>query len=91
MGILAKLPIIVRVDNVGVIFMTENVLTNSQSKRVDVRYHFVREFVEEGFVKIIFVRSEHNTSDGFTKNVTGDILYDAHVTDYMEENSYITS
>jgi hypothetical protein len=90
MGILVELPIIVRVDNVGAIFMTENVSTNSGTKHVDVRYHFVREFVEEGFVKIIFVRSEHNTSDGFTKNVTGDI-YDAHVADYMEEKSYITN
>jgi hypothetical protein len=68
--------------------MTENVSTNSRTKHVDVRYHFVREFVEEGFVKIIFVRSEHNTSDGFTKNVTGDI-YDAHVADYMEEGEIV--
>jgi hypothetical protein len=90
MGIAVKLPIIVRVDNVGAIFMTENVSTNSRTKHVDVRYHFVREFVEEGFVKIVFVRSEHNTSDGFTKNVTGDI-YDAHVADYMAERSTIVS
>jgi hypothetical protein len=90
MGISVKIPIIVRVDNVGAIFMTKNVSTNSRTKHIDVRYHFVREFVEEGFVKIIFVRSEHNISDGFTKNVTGDI-YDAHVADYMIERSSLTN
>jgi hypothetical protein len=90
MGISVKLPVIVGVDNIGAIFMTENVYTNSRTKHVDVRYHFVREFVEEVFVKIVFVRSEHNTSDGFTKNMTGDI-YDAHVADYMAERSTIVS
>ncbi len=88
MGIVVKLPIIAQVDNAGAIFMTGNVSTNSQTKHVDVRYHFVRESVEEGFVKIVFVQSEQYTSDGFTKNVTGDI-YDAHVADYMAERSTI--
>jgi hypothetical protein len=75
-GIKVKLPIIVRVDNIGAIFMTENVSTSSQTKHVDVKYQFVREYVEDGFIKIILGRSEHNVSDGFTNNVTGDI-YDA--------------
>jgi hypothetical protein len=48
----------------------------------------VPEYVEDGFIKIIFVRSEHHVSDGFTKNVTGDI-YDAHTADYMAEREAI--
>ena len=88
MGIKVKLPIILRVDNIGAIFMTENVSTSSRTKHVDVKYHFVREYVEDGFVKVIFVRSEHNVSDRFTKNVTGDI-YDAHAADYMAEREAI--
>ena len=54
-GIEVELPVIVRVDNVGAIFMAENVSTSPRTKHVDVRYHFVREFVEDGFIKIIFV------------------------------------
>ena len=77
MGIPVKLPVIVRVDNVGAIFMSENVSTSSRTKHTDTRYHYVREFVEEGFVKIIFVRSEDNTSDPFAKNTPGSI-YDKH-------------
>ena len=57
MGIPVKLPVIVRVDTVGALFMSKNVLTSSRTKHTDTRYHFVREFVEEEFVKIIFVRS----------------------------------
>jgi hypothetical protein len=77
MGIPVKLPIIVRVDNVGAIFMRENVSASSRTKHVDTRYYFVREFVEEGFVKIIFVRSEDNISDPLTKNTPGSI-YEKH-------------
>jgi hypothetical protein len=83
-GVKVKLPIIIRVDNVGAIFMSENVSTSSRTRHVDIRYNYVREYVEEGFVKIIFVKSAENISDGFTKNITG-TLYDAHVKEFMSE------
>ncbi len=82
MGIPVKLPIIVRVDNVGAIFMAENVTTSTRTRHVDVRYHFVREFVEDGFIKIIFVRTTENNADIFTKNVTGE-LYDTHTRSFL--------
>jgi hypothetical protein len=36
---------------------------------VDTRYHFIRESIEEGTVKIKFVKSCDNNSDIFIKNV----------------------
>jgi hypothetical protein len=56
MGIPVKLPVIVRVDNIGAIFMAENVTTSTRTRHVDVRYHFVREFVEDG-VKMVILKS----------------------------------
>ena len=88
MGIPVRLPVICRVDNIGAIFMAENVSTSQRTKHIDTRYHFVREFVEEGFIKIIFVRTKENRSDGFTKNVTGEI-YDAHVETFMAGKTYL--
>ena len=82
MEVPVKLPVIVRVDNVGAIFMTENVSTSSRTKHVDIRYHFVREFVEEGFLKIIFVKTVENVADGFTKNIHGD-AYRRHLGSYV--------
>jgi hypothetical protein len=84
MGIPVKLPVIVRVDNAGAIFMSENVSTSSRTKQVDTRYHFVREFVEAEFVKIIFVRSEDNISDPFTKNSPGNI-YEEHTAKFVAQ------
>ena len=84
MGIPVRLPIVVRVDNVGAIFMSESVSASSRTKHVDIRYNFVREFVADKFIKIIFVRTNDNVSDGFTKNVTGDI-YDKHCKEFIAE------
>jgi hypothetical protein len=81
MGIPVKLPIIVQVDNVGAIFVSENVLTSLRTKHTSRRYHFVREFVEEGLFKVIFVRSEDDISDPFTKN-TPESIYDKHTAEF---------
>jgi hypothetical protein len=58
LGIMIKKPIIVYVDNIGAIFMSENASSTSRTRHVDARYHFVRAFVEEGFLKIVFVKSK---------------------------------
>jgi len=76
-GIEVEMPIVVHVDNVGAIFMAENVSTSGRTKHVDIRYHYVREFIEDGFIRIVFVRTKLNKADMFTKNVVGDI-HNAH-------------
>ena len=78
MKIKVKYPVTVLVDNVGAIFMSSNVTTSSQTKHVDVRTKYVRQYVEDGIVKIVFVRSESNRSDIMAKNVSAD-LHDEHV------------
>ena len=71
MGIPVKSPIIVRVDNVGAIFMSKNVTTSPRTKHMDIRYHFVCEYVEDRFIEIIFVQTKENRADIFMKNVSG--------------------
>ncbi|MFM8622083.1 MAG: reverse transcriptase domain-containing protein, partial [Holophagaceae bacterium] len=67
-------PIQVNVDNIGAIYLTKNATTGSRTKHVDTRYHFVREYVEDGIVKVQFVRSEDNHADIFTKNLNGELF-----------------
>jgi hypothetical protein len=52
-----KLPIVVKTDNIGAIFTSENALTGVCTRHVDTRLHFVREFIEDGFIKVGFVQS----------------------------------
>ena len=57
-----KYPIIINIDKIGAIYMVENNMLNNQTKHVNTRYHFVRDLIEDGTVKIEFVRSENNDS-----------------------------
>ena len=77
MHIDVELPVIVRVDNTRAIFIAENVTTTSRANRINTRSKFVREFVQDGVLKIVFVLSEENDSDIMTKNVSA-VLYDCH-------------
>jgi hypothetical protein len=83
-GIPVKISIIVQADNVGAIFISENVSASSRTKHLDTSYHFVREFVEEGLVKIIFVRSEDKVSDLFTNNTPSNI-HEKHTAEFIAQ------
>ena len=84
MGIKVKLPIVVRVDNIGAIFMSGNIAISDQTKHVDIRYHFVREFVEDNFLKIIFVKTKENVADIFTKNLPKE-LHNKHCDTFLRK------
>jgi hypothetical protein len=79
-----ELPILVKTDNVGAMFMVQNSSSSVRTRHSDTRYHFVQENLEEGIIKIKFVKSVENESDIFTKNVTQEI-YERHVETFLEE------
>ena len=45
-----KLPIVIRVDNIDAIFMSNNVAVSQRTKHVDTRFKSVQEFVFNGFI-----------------------------------------
>ena len=61
------LPVIVHCDNYGAIFLSKN-QESRLSKHLDIKTHFIRSYVEQGVIKIVFVKSEGNLADGFTKS-----------------------
>ena len=73
--------IIVKTDNVGAIFMVQNASSGVRTCHVDTWYHFVRENLEEGIIKIKFIENE---SDIFTKNITQEIC-EKYVKKFLEE------
>ncbi|GJY17867.1 retrovirus-related pol polyprotein from transposon TNT 1-94 [Tanacetum coccineum] len=44
-----------------------NNVHHSRAKHIDVRYHFIKEQVEKGIVKLYFVQTEYQLADIFTK------------------------
>jgi hypothetical protein len=59
--------ILIRVDNMGAISTSNNPEQHERTKHFDIRYHYTREEVAAGRVKLAFVRSADNVADGFTK------------------------
>ncbi|GJW77173.1 retrovirus-related pol polyprotein from transposon TNT 1-94 [Tanacetum coccineum] len=59
-------------DNKSAIALCCNNVQHSRSKHIDVRYHFIKEQVENGVVELYFVRSEYHLADIFTKALAKD-------------------
>nr|GEW86339.1 retrovirus-related Pol polyprotein from transposon TNT 1-94 [Tanacetum cinerariifolium] len=49
-----------------------NPVQHSRTKHIDVRYHFIKEKVEKGIVKLFFVGTEYQLADLFTKALSED-------------------
>jgi hypothetical protein len=73
-----KLPVEVKVDNMGAIYISENSMPSARTRHADLRQKFTSDLQEKGLIKIDFVKSEDNTSDIMTKNVTVE-LFEKHV------------
>jgi hypothetical protein len=78
------LPIIVKTDNIGAMFMAQNSSSGVRFRYIDTRYHFVQVNLEDGIIKIEFIKSVENRSDIFTKIATQEI-YENHVEKFLEE------
>jgi hypothetical protein len=60
LGVSVKLPIIVRTDNIGILFMAEKPSSGVRTRHIDTWYHFIREYVEDAFIKKKFERNQSN-------------------------------
>jgi hypothetical protein len=74
MGMAVRIPIKLRADNIGAIFLAKNTTTGQRTKHIDVRYHFIRELVEDGTIEIEFVKTLDNEADIYTKNTSGELF-----------------
>jgi len=63
LGVPTALPIEVHVENVGAMFLANNATTGQRTRHIDVRYHYVREYIDDGIMVICFVWSEKNKAD----------------------------
>nr|GEW53849.1 retrovirus-related Pol polyprotein from transposon TNT 1-94 [Tanacetum cinerariifolium] len=54
-------------DNKSAIALCCNNVQHSRSKHIDIRYHFIKDQVENGVIKLYFVNTEYQLADLFTK------------------------
>ena len=65
----------VHCDNAGSLFMGNYEKQSVRTKHIDMRYHFIRKYVLDGMVEIIFVPSEeHNWGIFIFNEVKGSLV-----------------
>nr|GEV02161.1 retrovirus-related Pol polyprotein from transposon TNT 1-94 [Tanacetum cinerariifolium] len=61
-------------DNKSAIALCCNNVQHSRSKHIDIRYHFIKEHVENGVMELHFVNTEYQLVDIFTKALGREII-----------------
>ena len=58
---------IIYCDNISSIALSKNLVFHGRSMQIEIRYHFIRELVENEDIKMQFCKSEHWLENNFTK------------------------
>ncbi|GJT73036.1 hypothetical protein Tco_1032322 [Tanacetum coccineum] len=59
-------------DSKAAIAISCNPVQHSRTKYIDVKYHFIKEHVENGIVELFFLETEYQLTDLFTKALSKD-------------------
>ena len=59
----------VNVDNQSAIKLAEHSMIRPRTKHIRIRYHWIREKVQNGEVKLVYVPTGENIADAMTKNL----------------------
>ncbi|GJU94985.1 retrovirus-related pol polyprotein from transposon TNT 1-94 [Tanacetum coccineum] len=54
-------------DNTSAIAISNNLVLHSRTKHIDIRYHFIRDHILKGDIKLHFIPTEYQLADIFTK------------------------
>jgi hypothetical protein len=54
-------------DNQSCIKMTENPVFYGRSKHIEIRYHFIRDMVQRGALKLQYISTDEQVADVLTK------------------------
>ena len=62
------------IDNISVLALVKNSVFHDRSKRINTRYHFIRDCVSKKEVELKFVKSQDQVADIFTKPFKEDVF-----------------
>ena len=58
---------VVHCDNRSGIRLSENPVFRDRSKHIDIRYHFLRDYVQRGTIRLEYIQTNEQVADFFTK------------------------
>ena len=79
LGYKQEMPTIIYQDNQGSIAMLRNAIISQRTKHIDIKYHFVREKVEEKQITLEYIPIKKMVADCLTKPVTKNVYEQAQI------------
>jgi hypothetical protein len=67
-----KEPIVMFCDNTSAINISKNPVMHSKTKHIAIKYHFVRELVQDKEIRLEYVHTKEKIADIFTKTLPKD-------------------
>ncbi len=58
-------------DNQSTIALLKNPVHQSRTKHIDVKYHFIRQCVDQKLIKVVYCPTNDMLADGLTKTLGG--------------------
>ena len=62
-----KTPTIIMEDNQGSIAVAKNPISHARTKHIDIKFHYVREALQDGVIELVYCPTEQMTADILTK------------------------
>ena len=59
----------INIDNKGAIDYANNAQFSQRTKHINIKHHFIRDYIEKGEIKLAYVASEANIADILTKSL----------------------
>jgi hypothetical protein len=63
----AAAPVTMFIDNKSAISLCKNPVLHEKSKHIDLRYHFIRDYVEKGKIAVEFISTGEQKADILTQ------------------------
>ena len=62
-------PTLIHCDNQSCIKLTENPVFHERTKHISIKYHFIRDWVQKGVVKLEYISTDEQVADILTKSL----------------------
>jgi hypothetical protein len=76
-GLKVQLPMVLEVDNKGVVDLANNWSVGGCTHHISVHVNFLQELKEQGLLDVVWIPMDENSANLFTKNLPGP-LFEKH-------------
>ena len=56
-------------DNTSAICLSKNPILHSRSKHLEIKHHFIRDYIQKGILNLKFIDTDHQWADIFTQKI----------------------